>query len=523
MRLGFVALLGLLISQPTWSHNATQVEQQVRRGILRNFIMTLDTGGFTQAKGEGVTKIESDPTRPVGTKTELLASRPDGQTPGFSCTTRKVSLEQSADEFITLNPTQEWLYPGALLQGNTIQSGTPTWIGAARGPGVISLALQTGATSELSESVPEMDRVSVTQAVNKILARYDGATPSNFTISREEIHSQEHLEAMLGANVSGFDISASASLRVSTGGRKSRLLVRIKQKFYTIVVKAPRFPEEVFRSDVKLDELLNWIQPGNAPVYVSSVNYGRMLFALLESEKTHSELQAEFDFAYNGIVTAAAAGSVDYAKSLDKTTIKITVLGGDAGRGLQGSADATESGNLKGVYEFLRGSGAFGRDNPGVPISYHMRSLRDSRPVRLAATTEYTQTDCKAVLAGCDGAVGSRKVIDQCNVCGGDNRCKRPCAAFTHTITYGNDMKIHFDLPRAQIGSPPITFEDGAYYIYKFPHCRRIYWNNMGFSCRANAAGQGGEWRPSTHSGTDEHCYNVGTVQQPYMRLEVMH
>ena len=96
---------------------------------------------------------------------------------------------------------------------------------------------------------------------------------------------------------SGTSFSAGAELGVSGSEEKTKMVLRLVQKFYTVVFEHPRYPEDVFSKDVTRRELERWMGPGNPPVFVSSVNYGRMLFAVLESDLSERELRASFNAA----------------------------------------------------------------------------------------------------------------------------------------------------------------------------------------------------------------------------------
>jgi len=481
---------------------------------VRDLIYSIATASVQQ-KGK-----QSSEERAIGEPEYRVGRRADdGSAEGFVCQKKEVLLEQNAEEFVTLNPAQEWLYPGAVLQGNTITGGTPTAVTpSARGSGRIGLAIQTGDTGSYVADVPSMDRVTTLQSVNKLLSEYKGGTPGEVSLTFEEIHSQQHLEAMLGASVSGTNFSAGAELNVSADNKKTKMVLRLIQKFYTIVYQPPRNVEATFADDMTADELSRWVGPGNPPVYVSSVNYGRMLIATLESDLSARDLRAEFNAAYEGIVEASAEGSAKYTRDLESTKINVISYGASAAGGVTASADVAQSKSFQGIYDFMRNSGDFSVSNPGVPISYHMRSLSDQRPVRLAATTTFEKTLCEPSLFGCDGKPGSHKVLDQCNTCGGTNRCKRPCAKRTIAFGFGHGGPFHvyFDLPKTAVGKT-IKYKNGAYATYKFPRCYRAKWSNVRYTCEQTS--RGGVWRESKDWERTALCHGTKNIDQPHLRI----
>lgn len=363
-----------------------------------------------------------------------------------------------------------------------------------------------------------MKRLSVLRGVNTLLHDYKGGTPGEISLMFEKVESQEHLEAMIGASVTGASFSASGRLNISSDDDKTRMVLRLVQKFYTVVYEPPRFAEDVFAADVTREELERWMGPGNPPVFVSAVNYGRMLFATLESDLSEDELRASFNAAYDGIVEASTEGSLDYSRSLRSTKINIVSYGASGSGGLTAGAAVVQTQNFEGIYDFLRSSGDFSVDNPGVPISYHLRSLADQRPVRLAATTEFEKKTCEPVIFGCDGVPGSKAVLDDCNKCGGNNRCKRPCKKKTIAFGFGSDSPFHiyFDLPKTKVGKI-IRYRDGSYATYKFPRCYRARWSNVRYTCEETP--RGGRWKESKTWKRDAACGPKSNINQRYLRV----
>ena len=68
--------------------------------------------------------------------------------------------------------------------------------------------------------------------------------------------------------------------------------------------------------------------PGNPPVYVSSITYGRMVIFTFESTYSSEELGAALEFAYRGGVDVSGQVSVTYKDIISNSKITAYILGG---------------------------------------------------------------------------------------------------------------------------------------------------------------------------------------------------
>lgn len=80
-------------------------------------------------------------------------------------------------------------------------------------------------------------------------------------------------------------------------------------------------------------------------------------------------------------------GSGDYQAVLRNSTFSAVVLGGNA----KGAAEF--NGNLEGLQKFIEDGAVFNEKNPGAPIAYTVRYLKDNSVASVNLTTEYIQTD----------------------------------------------------------------------------------------------------------------------------------
>lgn len=87
-------------------------------------------------------------------------------------------------------------------------------------------------------------------------------------------------------------------------------------------------------------------------------------------------------------------GSADYEAVLRNSTFSAVVLGGSA----KGAAEF--NGNLEGLQKFIEEGAVFNEKNPGAPIAYTVRFLKDNSVASVNLTTEYIQSDTTYVNDG---------------------------------------------------------------------------------------------------------------------------
>lgn len=445
--------------------------------------------------------------KPLGDTSEVTIA---GDTGAFQCSLVQYSLTKKPDKFVVVNPNAGVLWPGALVQGKSIDSGLLDPILAPRAPGFITLDLVSGAAATFSAAVAEPRHATVTQAVNDILHSYlsnNGGTPAKFSYSFSEVHSKEHLSVAIGANAKGGNWEIQASLGFNKDDEKSRVLLQFNQEYYTVAFEPERAGAAgFFRENVTASA--PFVGPGNPPAYVASVTYGRTFYLLFESTKSAKELHAAISGSYNS-VALSAGGSVnaDWTKTINESSIKSYGVGGDAQKALDAASGGTQ---FEKVRAFLVGGANFSLADVGVPISYTLRYPGNGAQLKIALTTEFTAKDCRPVgNLGCDGVPHSGAEVDACGVCGGDGTGCAQCASKVDYNNHDHGTWVNFQLPNAAHGTRA-SWQDGIKHKYIFPTCRRVFWRNMAFTC------ENGNWvRTSGETGyADALCHNNGNTSQ---------
>ncbi len=180
----------------------------------------------------------------------------------YFCTRKTVSLTEGYSDYPQFDPNTQVIFPGNLLQGNTLDLATPSGIPVDRGPGTVVITLVNGAASA-SRQLEVVSLGSVYDAMNEIIADNPGDLPARTTYSMEQISSREQLGMALRAEYSNFSTDVKGSFNYNSDVSYNRFLVRLTQSYYTIAFEAPTDLSQFFGNGVTAEQLSQYIKPGN--------------------------------------------------------------------------------------------------------------------------------------------------------------------------------------------------------------------------------------------------------------------
>lgn len=326
----------------------------------------------------------------TGEQTEIKTENGVAQ----ECVYKRYTGTALYETLVSFDPNADSIWPGAITQTKTLPQGLAAPIGLPRRPGTVTLsdAVINGgnSASKYSRTLSSPSLASTRDAIAGILAQ-DGvrlAAKSNYLA--ETAYSMNEASLKMGVAVSWMNGSVKASFSGSWLAKKTTMVVRFVQAYYTVSFAAPPSPEKVFGPNVTAADARPYMGPGNAPGYVSSVTYGRMLIMKVESDESERDLRAALDVAFSKGSVSVDAKSKDVLKS---STFSVFVLGGspdDAAR-IQ-AADA--EGRAGALARYIEQGANFDPKSPGVPISYTVRRLADNETIKVASTIDYQVPVC---------------------------------------------------------------------------------------------------------------------------------
>jgi hypothetical protein len=442
---------------------------------------------ITSARG-----LSDEPTAPAKTQDVF-----NGAAKGtyFLCSTQQYSLENNASSYVMGNYS-DYVYPGALIQGDSLAPDSQGLrpITAARGPGELVLNIIGGGEGHYSTRIKKVTNATVLNAINNdLLGNYKGGTPASISYKIVQIYSQDQLAVEMGANYPGIDFSSHLTLNQTSIG--SSFLIELNQAFFTISFTPPDTPAGFFKAKkVKLGVLRQQIGPGNPPLYISSVTYGRRFYLLFQSNQfiSNQDFKSSFDDDISGSTTTHAHNI------FSKTTVTGYAVGGSASAAMSALISTKPqqgSDAMKALRAYFVEDASYSKANPPVPVSFQLNLVKDNSTVAMRSTAQYTQRNCTVT--------------------------PKTCAAFTNR--QGNDyITAEFDVPETAAGKS-VSFKNGEIHTYHFPRCYRVKWEDVKYACKGVANDTMGTWQRGVnyHVTKDAACggkhyrndytYTVGT------------
>lgn len=346
----------------------------------------LATAMFTSCNKDENSSNSLEDKKPVvfaKVQDEILSSEPTGNVVGNKREYREVVKKQ-----ITLNPVDivdgrlsEVIYPGCVLRGDAFMEGEYSPV-AIKNPKTITLSASfRGKNLQVSKQVlPTLS--GVRQGINDLMnpnvgdIKYDEA-PAYITYLSNDVTTKEsfnktfniHVKASVFAGIVKAHFNYETQKLTSSG--KHYVLVKVRQQFFNISM------------DTKNSD--DWGEFGNLgeyePVYVSSVDYGRVVHLLVETtESTESiskmikaGIEASFP-KFGGSVETTYKDKLD--KYFKSEKIQIMVAGGPL-------EYARKIRNYDSFIEFIDIPNSKSLIGASVPIGYRVRSVRTNREIEV--------------------------------------------------------------------------------------------------------------------------------------------
>ncbi|MBX2883408.1 MAG: thiol-activated cytolysin family protein [Granulosicoccus sp.] len=338
-----------------------------------------------------------DPSQPPETVTDI----PVSTNVTASCTTQGwgASKVRELTNVVGLGLSGTTLYPGALLQGRDYENGQFVPITIPRSTGnlyMTGLVLDPGAQYQATD-IP-ISGGNVNQAIQELITDYNvQGTTANASYEEQQTYSYESMLFDLGIDARYGLAKMEADLNIDSSKARNYVYSKFTQVFYDIVFEDPELDSSVFRDGASYSDPEGQIGPGNPPLYVSKVSYGRMVFFVAESEHDAQEVRVALNAAVRGAGSDLTVDSgLTYKEVLAKSRVYYYVAGGGADLALAPIASASPDQMFNAVKSFIsdRSSANFSASNPGAPIAYTLNYLKDRKPARMSYTVNYDKKDC---------------------------------------------------------------------------------------------------------------------------------
>ncbi|MGI6222134.1 MAG: thiol-activated cytolysin family protein [Prevotella sp.] len=327
---------------------------------------------------EGTPVVIGSDESEVGSLTEL-----NGIPGRWITTTRKYRLDASFNDAVLLNPASDIIYPGCAIKGSSIADGTYAILsGCETGPITFNVDLQAANPADqasMKATIMNIRKSDYQQALAQMLNIHCEEPGVVTTASVEKVNNEKEFLAKLGAVVKGGDFSVGGSLNLNFDSKRTYVVAKCIQKFFTVSMDAPE-TETIF---TKVDKkYLDDVQP----MYVSNISYGRILFFTLSTEDNSQHVQAALQYAMSKIegtpISVEPELEVEYNKILKSSDISVTVLGGN-----KEYQNEVINGGLDAMQRFMEGHLPLSQM---VPVSFSLRYAIDNSLARIQTSNEYT-------------------------------------------------------------------------------------------------------------------------------------
>lgn len=292
------------------------------------------------------------------------------------------------------------VWPGQTIQGKALLAGDVAPIGPfPRRPGTLGVTdvitdppdvtdAVTDTPHGQSATVEEPDAASVNEARLRILRGLRPSdSPGPAKTGFERASTLREVGVKLGVTVKGaaFGVDANASLDQTR--RRSTVVASIRQVFYSVTF-TPHGPRVggMWDPDTDWDELAAFMGPGNPPLYVDSVQYGRFICVTAQGSFASTEIAGALKAHWKNATSGTVALDARTKEVLENCQVKVYTIGVPGRRNFQDLTDP-----LADLREVYRGGLAFSLDNPGAPVSFTCRHIADGTLAHVGLAAEYTE------------------------------------------------------------------------------------------------------------------------------------
>jgi len=285
------------------------------------------------------------------------------------------------------------VWPGQVIQAEGLKRGNVNPIGPfRRRPGRLEIVtpLITGTPMPQFRDLPAPDAATANAARQALLAAIQPTdSAGSLKTGFQRASSLREVGLKLGLTVSGAAFGVDANAKLNASCRRSVVVGVIRQVFYsTTFTPASAGASGIWdAAGTTAAQLGAFMRPGNPPLLVDSVQYGRLICVTAEGSYSSEEMAAALTAHYDSAVKVGGSVDANTRRIIDTLDVKIYTLGVPGHLGFEKLTDPVPQ--LDEVYK--RGL-VFNLGNPGAPISFTCKHVADATTAHVQLAAEYTET-----------------------------------------------------------------------------------------------------------------------------------
>jgi hypothetical protein len=369
------------------------------------------------AAASSLLPMGTEPTGPLGDATNTCTKQngagvtcpaPGAQREGITvCTTQNWGLSEIRDLANRVAFADDAnIFPGAVLQGQAFSEGNFVRVNAARAGGTLllsGLALENGA---YSTAVDAMTPSEVKDGIAAIIGPDSNVqgTAAQLSLDVQSAYSSDQLAFSFGVDGRYGGASLNTAFNLDQKKTSNTVVLKFTQVYYTVSYEPPDgTPRTIFfRDGDEFTDPDSTIGPGNPPLYVSSVSYGRQIFFAMTSEYSANEMSAVLQGAYsNAAGSLKVSSGATYAEVAASSQVSYVVRGGSAGLAVQPINAGSPDQMYAKIQDLIAEQKAanYSSSNPGVVVAYTAKYIQTRRVARMSYSVTYDQSDCRFLAA----------------------------------------------------------------------------------------------------------------------------
>lgn len=285
-----------------------------------------------------------------------------------------------SDEMIVTPSSRSYVYPGAIIKAASIPTDEfKTFFGYATAPIDLHLSFPSSLSFGTIPS-PSLSNSRIFLRTALMAPDFSGQQIDDFSQSITMFRRYQEVKLAYGYNVNqrglfsstnaSFDFNASETLY------HTKLMASYTVKNFTYSMPNPTVGQLIDMASIT-PEVFN----GVSPVYVNSVTYGRYGLLVVETNNGGEEMKSAFEKVVKKIFKQTnEAFTQEQITLFSACRVTIYILGSTMG---ESAIQLLINPNPEAVSNFLSENvGVFTAQDPGVPISYKAKYLKDNSPFK---------------------------------------------------------------------------------------------------------------------------------------------
>lgn len=282
------------------------------------------------------------------------------------------------------------VWPGAIIQGQSLLQGDVAEIKLRHGAGTVQIGtdLVTGNPKSQAAKIAEPSSASIGDARRDILRKLNPkASPGILKTDYQRAHTLREIAVKLGLDVRGGSYGVQLDASYDSSYKSTTVVATIRQTFYVASFDPEGIGSRAFHDSVEAAELNTFMGSGNPPLMIDSVHYGRLIVvtatAKASSEQIRAALKAQWDASSSkGDVRLSA----EHRALLEGSQVRVYAIGAVAS-----TLPTTLTDPVTDLDRVYREGLNFSLDNPGAPIAFTARHLRNWSLAHVGLSAEYVQ------------------------------------------------------------------------------------------------------------------------------------